>query len=102
MKTISMSAAGMLLNRKKGDNIEAAMEPDADEKELALFEANCRLLNTKQYTGFRRVQGGRLWLCTSANWGLPHGSGGTCERVLPTVAARRNHPRQYGTIGLRY
>ena len=38
---------------------EEALEPDPDEQELQMFEHNCRLLNTKQYSGIKRLQASR-------------------------------------------
>ena len=32
-------------------------DPDPDESELRSFEKNCQMLNTRQYSGVRRLQG---------------------------------------------
>jgi len=54
-KMIVAAAGGMITFRKHHPSDEP-MEPDPDEQELRMFEHNCRLLNSKQYTGFRRLQ----------------------------------------------
>jgi hypothetical protein len=53
---IGAATKGMMLFRKSSAVESDVMEPDPDEEELRNFEANCRLLNSKQYTGFRRLQ----------------------------------------------
>lgn len=67
---IATAAAGARLFRRGADENEP-MEPDPDETELRMFEHNCRLLNSKQYTGFRRLQV-ETWLLfedqTSSIW----------------------------------
>ena len=54
MAAIFSAAVANALRRRNTQ--DEPMEPDPDERELRMFEHNCRLLNTKHFSGLQRLQ----------------------------------------------